>query len=60
MKDTRKRTRIKLEDGSVIHCHAEEIPRLADRRRKARMDISMYRIAYMELTGKELPEPMIV
>ena len=55
MKDKDNRARIKLEDGSVIHCTAKEIPLLVEYRRKARMDISMFEQAYLELTGNTLP-----
>jgi len=55
MRDREQRARIKLEDGSVIHCTAKEIPLLAEYRRKARMDISMFEQAYVELTQNPLP-----
>lgn len=53
MKDREQRARIKLEDGSVIHCSAKEIPILIGYRLKARMDISMYEKAFQELTGRK-------
>lgn len=52
-----KTARIKLEDGSVIHCTAKEIPLLVSYRVKTRMDISMFEQAYFELTGDKLPAP---
>jgi len=54
MRDREQRARIKLEDGSVIHCTAKEIPLLVEYRMKARMDISMFESAYVELTGNKL------
>lgn len=51
--------RIKLEDGTVIHCTAKEIPLLVQYRLKARMEIAMYRDAYFALTGNPLPNPII-
>jgi len=55
MRDREQRARIKLEDGSVIHCTAKEIPLLVEYRLKARMDISMFQEAYFQLTGNTLP-----
>lgn len=57
MKEKDNRARIKLEDGSVIHCTAKEIPLLIGYRDKARMDTSMFLAAYLELTGNPLPKP---
>jgi len=54
MRDREQRARIKLEDGSVIHCTAKEVPLLVEYRLKARMDISMYEAGYLELTGNKL------
>lgn len=51
------RAHIKLEDGSVIHCTAKEIPLLVSYRLKARMDIAPFRDAYFDLTGNPLPQP---
>jgi len=56
MRNKEQRARIKLEDGSVIHCTAREIPLLVQYRLKARMDISMFRDAHLELTGTTLNE----
>jgi len=55
MRDREQLARIKLEDGSVIHCTAREIPLLVEYRVKARMDISMFQEAYFQLTGTTLP-----